>query len=116
MEVDKLNEERKRQGLSVAELSKKANLPQGTVEKVLFGIVKHPRIDTMERIEKALGLSSSEWTDEERAEGVTDSVKAVITADEAELLDLYREIGRTLGEDKQAFVMAFMELILKVKP
>lgn len=57
MEVNQLNEERKRQKLSVAELAKKAGLPKGTVEKVLFGIVQNPRIDTMQAIERALGLN-----------------------------------------------------------
>lgn len=58
MNVEELNSERKRQKLSVSELAEKANLPKGTVEKVLFGIVKNPRIDTMQAIEKALGLDS----------------------------------------------------------
>lgn len=57
MKVTELNEERKRQGLSVAELAQRSNLPKGTVEKVLFGIVQNPRIDTMQAIEKALGIS-----------------------------------------------------------
>lgn len=60
MDVEKINEERKRQKLSVAELAEKANLPKGTVEKVLFGIVRHPRIDTMQAIERALGIENDE--------------------------------------------------------
>lgn len=56
MNVEDLNNERKRQHLSVAELAEKANLPKGTVEKILFGIVKNPRIDTMQSIERALGI------------------------------------------------------------
>lgn len=54
MKAEKLNKERKRQKLSIAELANKANLPKGTVEKILFGIVKNSRIDTMEAIERAL--------------------------------------------------------------
>lgn len=57
MTAEQVNEERKKQKMSVVELAEKANLPKGTVEKILFGIVKHPRIDTMEAIEKALGLN-----------------------------------------------------------
>lgn len=60
MDVSDINNERKRQKLSVAELAEKANLPKGTVEKILFGIVKNPRIDTMEAIEKALGLDNKQ--------------------------------------------------------
>lgn len=57
MKVSELNEEQKRQNISVKELAKKADLPKGTVEKVLYGVVQNPRIDTMQAIEKALGLS-----------------------------------------------------------
>lgn len=96
MEVEKLNDERKRQGMSVAELAQKANLAQGTVEKVLFGIVKHPRIDTMQAIERALGLS--EWTAEEKAEGVGNHA-VVLSADEWDWLELRNEILEVGGQE-----------------
>lgn len=96
MEVEKLNDERKRQGLSVAELAKKANLPQGTVEKVLFGIVKNPRIDTMQAIERALGLS--EWSAEEKAEGVGNH-PTYLNEGETEWIELRSEILRVFGQD-----------------
>lgn len=78
MEVEELNEERKRQKLSVAELAEKANLPKGTVEKVLFGVVKNPRIDTMQAINRALGLYTSPQTK-----------KGLVIEDEVELNDIY---------------------------
>lgn len=51
-----MNQERKKQKLSIAQLADKANLPKATVEKFLFGIVKNPRIDTITAIERALGI------------------------------------------------------------
>lgn len=57
MNVEQINDERKRQKLSIAELANKANLPKSTVEKILFGIVKHPRVDTLTAIEHALELN-----------------------------------------------------------
>ena len=59
MNIETLNEERKNRGLSVDELAEKAGLPKSTIEKILFGIVKHPRIDTVQAIERALGLNRS---------------------------------------------------------
>ena len=59
MNIETLNEERKNRGLSVDELAEKAGLPKSTIEKILFGIVKHPRIDTVQAIERALGLNKS---------------------------------------------------------
>ena len=62
MRIEDLNQIRKLQKMSVEELAQKANLPKGTVEKVLFGVVKNPRIDTMRAIEKALGISEEDET------------------------------------------------------
>lgn len=62
MDGKQLNEERKRQKISIAELAQRANLPKATIEKVLFGIVQNPRIDTMEAIERALGIESSTFS------------------------------------------------------
>lgn len=56
MNPEQLNEIRKQAGMSIDELANLSALPKSTVEKVLFGIVKHPRIDTMHAIERALGL------------------------------------------------------------
>lgn len=111
MEINKLNEERKRQGMSIAELAEKANLPKGTIEKILFGIVKNPRVDTMQAIERALGIAP-EWTEEEREAGIVDTTKVVLNANEMELIDLYREIGRVHGEKMQQLLLAFANLLL----
>lgn len=78
MDVEQLNKIRKLQNLSVEEVAKKANLPKSTVEKVLFGIVKHPRIDTMEAIEKALGITSDK--NEQENEIYTEQEKRLIKA------------------------------------
>ena len=59
MDVETLNAERKRRGLSIEELAKLANLPKSTIEKVLFGVTKNPRLDTVQAIERALGIGNS---------------------------------------------------------
>lgn len=58
MNIEEINQIRKDKGISVEELALLSKLPKSTVEKVLFGIVKHPRIDTMQAIERALGITS----------------------------------------------------------
>ena len=75
MDILDINAERKRQHLSVGELAEKANLPKGTVEKILFGIVKNPRIDTMQAIERALGVDKIK--------------KDPVIQDEVEIDDMY---------------------------
>lgn len=116
MEVSKLNEERKRQNLSVSELAQRANLPKGTVEKVLFGVVQNPRIDTMQAIERALGISDG-WTAADRAAGVVERMSVPITADEDEILTLLREVeekkGAAAREVAQRVVVSVLEEMLK---
>ena len=73
MDVSELNNIRKNLGLSVEELSIKANLPKSTVEKIIFGVVKHPRIDTVQAIENALGLNV------QRTEEITQEEKELIS-------------------------------------
>lgn len=57
MDISRLNEIRKKKKISIDDLSKSANLPKSTLEKILFGITKNPRLDTVEAIERALGIN-----------------------------------------------------------
>ena len=57
MDIEKLNEERKKLGLSVEELANLAGLPKSTIEKILFGVVKNPRLDTVQAIGRVLRIN-----------------------------------------------------------
>lgn len=116
MEASKLNEERKRQKLSVAELSQIANLPKGTVEKVLFGIVQNPRIDTVEAIEKALGLSSGrlEWTEKDKTLGVGNH-PTYLSERERKWIELGSEVIRIKGEAYYDMLEQMIEAVIKIK-
>ena len=89
MEAKMLNEIRKKAGMSIDELSKKAQLPKSTVEKVLFGIVQHPRIDTLQAIERALGI---------------DERTPAPTGETAELLALMQELTEEELQELSSFV------------
>lgn len=99
MKIEELNEERKRQDLSVEDLAKKAGMAKSTVEKILFGITRNPRIDTMQAIERALGLSE---------EGYKDTLPFEVTPMEEELVRSFRTLS---DEDKQLFFI----LLKKIK-
>lgn len=102
MDIYMLNKRRKDLNLSIDDLAKKSNLPKSTVEKVLFGVVKHPRIDTIQAIERALGISEQSY--EEQA-------KMTVSPSEAEILALWRE----LSDDGQATTKAMMILLAQQK-
>lgn len=114
MNTKQLNELRKNAGLSIEELSNRANLPKSTVEKILFGVVKHPRIDTMQAIERALGLAPT-FTEEERALGLSDNHPIALSDDDRELINLFAEAEETLGKAYVRGVKQMVRLAIDTK-
>lgn len=98
MLIEELNEERKRQGLSVEELAEKSNLPKSTVEKVIFGVTKDPRKSTIDAIKRALGLSE---------EGYRDTLPFEVTPMEEELVRTFRTLSE---KDKQLFLILMKKI------
>lgn len=50
---------KKQKKLTIADISKLANLPKGSVQNIFCGYVPNPRSDTVEAIEKALGINQA---------------------------------------------------------
>lgn len=78
MDVLELNQIRKSKGISFDSLSAMAEIPKSTVEKVLLGITKHPRIDTMRAIEQALGINEEQKKEPPEELNLTDGEKALL--------------------------------------
>ena len=57
MWLDNLKELKKRTGMTTKAIAMRANLPEKTIENILDGTVKNPRIDTIRQIISALGGS-----------------------------------------------------------
>lgn len=89
MNLETLREAKKRAGLTIAEIAQRANLPKGTVQNIFCGYVPNPRSDTLEAIERALGLSE---------EGYRDTLPFEVTPMEEELVRTFRTLSE---EDKQ---------------
>ena len=109
MEISKLNEARKKAGFSIEELSQKANLAKSTVEKVLFGVVKNPRVDTLQAIERALGLAP-EPTDEEKALGMSRTAPIALSDKDKRRLTMLMEADEVLGEERVDMALSLIEL------
>lgn len=109
MNIEEMNKIRKLQGLSIDELSKKAGLPKSTVEKVLFGVVKHPRIDTMQAIERALNIADdAPQTPQQPVSPPTPSDE--YTAAEKRVIEAYR----TLVPGMQEYILEMIEKLADV--
>ncbi len=99
----------KEKKMTYADLAEITGLSLGCIKRIMAGIAQYPRIDTIESIEKALGISN-EWTAEERAQGVIDHKKISVSADEETLIECYRTIGRKFGKKKQENFIKLAEL------
>lgn len=114
MEIDQIKQYLQTQNITYEELSKTSKVPIGTLKSIFSGRTPTPRIDTMQRIEKALGLSP-QWLAENQTSIITDTDKMTVTSAEMELVEIYRDIGRTQGEKAQRLVIKFAEMIFNNK-
>ena len=70
---------KKEKRLTIADIAEKANLPKGSVQNIFCGYVPNPRTDTVEAIEKALGITK-------------DVVDVDISQEEKDFIEVYRQL------------------------
>lgn len=63
MSLEIINKRKKELGLTSEELSERSKVPAGTLNKILSGATKDPKIGTLKAIAKVLGLSLSDFDD-----------------------------------------------------
>lgn len=107
--IELWNTKRKEQGITLNNLSERTGIALSTLKEIFRGKTTAPRIDTVQAIEEALGLSSSnlQWTKEELAQGVGNH-PTVLSSEEWEILDLFNDVKRIKGE---AYYNALIKMI-----
>ncbi len=83
---------KKEKKLTIEDISKLANLPKGSVQNIFCGYVPNPRTDTVEAIEKALGLDKVPKTAFEIGRGhipLVGQVVAGVPVETSEYLESY---------------------------
>ena len=92
-------EQKQKLKLKYDDIAERSNIPKGTIQNIFAGYIDNHRIDTVQAIERALGLNKElEWTDEDKTEGVgSHSVK--LSADEWEWLELRSELLEAGGQE-----------------
>lgn len=58
MDLELWKKVKKEKKLTISAIAQLANLPKGSVQNIFCGYVPNPRTDTVEAIEKALGLQN----------------------------------------------------------
>lgn len=101
--------------MTYKELSELSGVPIDTLNNFFRGKTKNPRIDTIQAIERALGLSST-FTDEDYANGVTDKARIEVTVAEYEWLELRKEVIEVKGEDYLNTLITMIKAVVKEKP
>lgn len=71
MNAEYLKKAKKDKKMTLQQIAEKSNIPKRTVDDIFSGKTPNPRIDTLQAIEKALGLNqpSLEWTEADQARG-----------------------------------------------
>lgn len=65
MGLEKIAEYKKRLGITTEELSSKSGVPIGTLNKILSGDTKDPKLGTLKAISRVLGLTLDDFDDYE---------------------------------------------------
>lgn len=79
MDIEKLKKAKKDKKLTFDQLSSLSGIPVSTIYDIFRGVTSAPRIDTVQAIEKALGLSETE-TASPAINALTDSENRLLKA------------------------------------
>ena len=99
MDLIALRARKKELKLTNEDIANLSGIPKRTVEDIFRGKTEHPRIDTMQAIERALGLENEKSPTDELSEG------------EKALLELFR----TATEEQQALALQLLRVALSRK-
>lgn len=117
MDIQEIKKYLKANKISYEKLAEMTGLSVSTITKIFGGFAKYPRIDTMEAIERALGLDKNNQliTSSERAAGWSDTAKVSVTPIEFDMLQVFREVGKKYGEESQRAAISMLENTLGLK-
>lgn len=81
MGLEKIEEYKKKLGLTTSELAEKSGVPKGTLDKILSGVTKDPKLETLKAIARVLGLTLDDFddTEYELAKNTYDEMLSVYT-------------------------------------
>lgn len=100
------------------DLARESGISRRTIAGIFAGDPRYssPTLNTVEAIEKALGISSArlEWTDEDRALGVGNH-PVNLSADEWEWLELGSEVLRLKGKDYLEMLKRMIQAAIEIK-
>ena len=113
LNVERLKKAKKEKNLSYDELAELTGISRRAICSLFSEKTENPRIDTVQAIERALGLAPT-ITDEERALGLSENHLIALSDDDRELIHLFAEAEDELGK---AYVKAVKQMVrLQIDP
>lgn len=101
MGLKKIEEYKKKLGLTTAELAERSGVPKGTLDKILSGVTKDPKLETLKAIARVLGCSLDEFDDNPKIVEVEPSYE--------DIQSLIARNGKKLTlEQKQAIIKSLL--------
>lgn len=100
MDVELWKKIKKEKKLTMNDIAEKAGIPKRTIEEIFAGRARYPRIDTVQAIEKALGISSPQDVEitEERLQALGFDLNEIETLTDSDL-EIIRNTIRTLVDN-----------------
>lgn len=111
MGLEKIVEYKKKLGLTTEELSARSGVPIGTLNKILSGATKDPKLETLKAIARVLGLTLNDFEDDGYYTNIETAAIAQEIATNEELRLLYDDIRDAKPED----VKTVHEMLLVLK-
>ncbi len=114
LNIELWNKVRKERRITLEELAQKTGISISTMKDIFRGKTIAPRIDTVQAIERALGLAPT-FTEEERALGLRDNHPIALSDDDRELINLFAEAEEKLGKAYVRGVKQMVRLAIDTK-
>lgn len=112
--IERLKKRKREIGITFDELAEKTGLSRRAICALFSGKTENPRIDTVQAIERALGLAPT-FTEEERALGLSDDHPIALSDDDRELINLFAEAEEKLGKAYVRGVKQMVRLAIDTK-
>ena len=77
MGLEKIEEYKRRLGMTTAALAEKSGIPKGTLDKILSGVTKDPKLETLKAIARVLGCTLDDFDDVLRIKTIAPSYEDV---------------------------------------
>lgn len=77
MGLEKIEEYKRRLGMTTAELAEKSGVPKGTLDKILSGVTKDPKLETLKAIARVLRCTLDDFDDVPRTKTIEPSYEDV---------------------------------------